>query len=108
MVSLTTILRTSAEEVELRARAATRPRTIREMEPVFTGHLQSYSYSYLRAAVEISSASLELGMLDASLQPGRLVLPVIRRALRSYVKYDHEHSMKTSTQFWKPIRKRMW
>src|ERR1019366_1313992 len=42
MVSLTTILRTSAKEVELRARAATRPRRIREIGVLFMSrHLLS-------------------------------------------------------------------
>src|SRR5260370_42091475 len=56
-----------------------------------SGHLQ-YSYSYLRLATDISSVSLFPEAADGgSLQPGRLVLPVMRRAPRSYVKYDHAH-----------------
>src|SRR5580698_3033222 len=66
--------------------------------------LQQYSYSHLWLAADISRASPAAGFPECvPPQPGRLVLPVIRRAPRSYVKYDHAHCRKTSMRFWKPI-----
>src|ERR1700693_1683288 len=126
MVSLTTILSTSAAETELRTSAAARTRAIRVIEMRFIGRerfetlhhrgrnvqqtpSKSYSYSYLRVATDISSAALTAGRAaGAPLQPGRVVLPVISRAPRSYVTYDHAHWMNTSRRFRNPIRKRMW
>src|SRR5258706_3245747 len=101
MVSLTTILRISAEDTELRIKAVTRPRRSREIMVLFIApnRFQQYSYSYLWFTIDISSESLVLGSPDGGpLQPGRLVLPVMSRAPRSYAKYDSAHWMRTSTR----------
>src|SRR6266550_8988003 len=43
-----------------------------------------------------------------SFQPGNRVSPVIKRAPRSYVKYDHAHWINTISRLRNPMRKKIW